>query len=196
MANQYVNKVIINGETKIDLTSDTVTASKILKGYTAHDKTGAPITGSSELDSKTTDATATAAEILATKTAYVNKTKVTGSMPNRGAVSGSISTKTGKYTIQNGYHDGSGKVGIDSTEQTKIVAENIRSGITILGVEGSMTGTEDVNAETKTATPTFTSQTLTPDTTGGYNYIAQVTVLPIPVAQTDNTQGGVTVTVG
>jgi len=70
MANQYVNKVIVNGITKIDLTGDTVTADTLIKGATAHDKSGAPITGTNEWDSNTTDATATAAEILATKTAY------------------------------------------------------------------------------------------------------------------------------
>jgi hypothetical protein len=58
---------------------------------------------------------------LLNKTAYVNGIKVTGSMPNRGAVSGSISTKAGSYSIAQGYHDGSGSVSIDSTEQAKII---------------------------------------------------------------------------
>ena len=115
-------------------------------------------------------------------------------MPNNGAVSGTIDTKAGVYTIAQGYHDGSGTVQIDSTEQAKIISTNIRSGITILGVEGSMTGTEEVNAQSKTATPTFSSQTITPD--NGYNYLSQVTVNPIPVTETDNAAGGVTITVG
>jgi len=198
MANQYVNKVIVNGITKIDLTGDTVTADTLIKGATAHDKSGAPITGTNEWDSNTTDATATAAEILATKTAYVNKAKVTGTMPNRGAVSGVISTKTGTYTIQNGYHDGSGTVGIDATEQAKIIADNIREGITILGVEGTMTGTEDVVAGSPTITPNFETQTIVPDSTTdpAQNYLAQVTVNPIPTSETDNAAGGKTLTVG
>ena len=33
-----INKVIYGGETLIDLTGDTVTADKILSGFTAHDK--------------------------------------------------------------------------------------------------------------------------------------------------------------
>ena len=198
MANQYVNKVIVNGITKIDLTGDTVTAETLIKGATAHDKSGAPITGTNEWDSNTTDATATAAEILATKTAYVNKAKVTGTMPNRGAVSGVISTKAGTYTIQNGYHDGSGTVGIDATEQAKIIADNIREGITILGVEGTMTGTEDVVAGSPTITPNFETQTIVPDSTTdpAQNYLAQVTVNPIPTSETDNAAGGKTLTVG
>lgn len=45
MANQYVNHVIVNGTAIIDLRSDTVDASHLAQGYTAHDKSGAPITG-------------------------------------------------------------------------------------------------------------------------------------------------------
>ena len=40
-----VNHVIINGETVVDLRNDTVSADKLIKGVTAHDKTGAAITG-------------------------------------------------------------------------------------------------------------------------------------------------------
>ena len=84
MANEYVNKVVQGSTTLIDLTGDTITASDLAYGVTAHDRSGAPITGSSTKDSDTSDATATASEILATKTAYVAGSKVTGSMPNIG----------------------------------------------------------------------------------------------------------------
>lgn len=192
--NSTYNKIVINGRTLIDLTSDTVDASKLLSGATAHDKSGAEITGACTYDSDTSDDTAAVAEILSGKTAHARGTLLTGTMPNRGGVTGTISTKAQSYTIQQGYHDGSGSVSISSTEQAKLIAENIRQGITILGVEGSMSGTEDVTAETKTVTPTFATQTTTPGT--GYNYISQVTVNPIPVTETDNSAGGVTVTVG
>lgn len=61
----------------------------------------------------------------------------TGSMPNNGSTSGTISTKAGTVTIPAGYTSG-GTVGIDSTEQAKVVASNIKSGVTLLGVAGSL----------------------------------------------------------
>ena len=193
MPNANVNKVIYAGSTLIDLTSDTVDASHLLSGKTAHDKSGASITGSCTYDVDSTDATAATGEILATKTAYVNGSKLTGTMANRGSVTGTITTKTQEYTIASGYHDGGGKVSIDSTEQGKLIPANVRSGITILGVEGTMTGTEDVTAESPTVTPSTTSQTVTPST--GYNYLSQVTVNAIPYVEIDNAAGGKTVTI-
>lgn len=194
MPDQHINKVIFGGNTLIDLTADTVDAAHLLYGYTAHDKSGAIITGQNTYNADTSDATATADEILLTKTAYVNGTKLTGSMPNRGAVTGTITTKAQEYTIQQGYHDGSGKVSISSTEQGKIIAENIRQGVTILGVEGTMSGSEDVHAQTKTVTPTTSQQVITPDSPT-YNYLTQVTVNAIPYTETANTYG-ITVTIG
>lgn len=194
MANQYKSKVIFNGDVLIDLTADTITAADLASGKTAHDKSGAPITGTNTYDSDTSDDTATAAEILSTKTAHARGTALTGTMPNNGAVTGTISTVSGEYTVPQGYHDGSGKVGISSTEKSKIIAANIRQGVTILGVEGTMSGQEDVNAQSKTVTPSATAQTVTPDT--GYNYLTQVTVNAIPYSESDNSAGGVTVTIG
>lgn len=194
MANQYKSKIIFNGDVLIDLTADTITAADLASGKTAHDKSGAPIVGTSTYDSDTSDDTATASEILATKTAHARGTALTGTMPNNGAVTGTITAVDGEYTIPVGYHDGSGKVSISSTEQSKLIAENIRQGVTILGVEGTMSGSEDVNAQSKTVTPTASVQTVTPDT--GYNYLTQVTVNAIPYSESDNSAGGVTVTIG
>ena len=63
MANQYVNKVIIGDEVKIDLTGDDITAEKLAAGIKAHDKSGAPIVGTCPFDTDTSEATATAAEL-------------------------------------------------------------------------------------------------------------------------------------
>lgn len=190
--NQYINKVIYGGDTLIDLTGDDVAASDVLSGKKFHLPSGAPGTGTCPYDADTSDATAVAAEILATKTAYKNGSKLTGTMPNNGAVAGTISTKAGQYTVPQGYHDGSGKVSISSTEQAKIIAGNIKSGVQILGVTGSYTG-EAISAQAKTATPTTAQQIILPDT--GYDYLSQVTVAAIPYTETDNTAGGKTVTI-
>lgn len=192
--NTYNSKVIFNGDVLMDLTGDTVTADKLLKGITAHGKDGAPITGTCDWDAATGDATAAAAEILTGKTAYVKGKKVTGTMPNRGAVAGKISTKAGAYTVPQGYHDGSGKVTIDSTEQAKLIPTNIRNGVTVLGVEGTMSGSEDLKPQSKSVTPKATAQTVLPDE--DYNCLSQVEVAAIPYAVSDNTSGGKTVTIG
>ena len=189
-----VSKVVYGGRAIIDLTADTVKEDKILKGYTAHGADGDPITGTCTFDADTQDATAADSEILAGKTAYVKGTKKTGAMKNNGAVDGKITTKAGEYTVPQGYHDGSGKVSIDATEQAKLIPDNIRQGVTVLGVEGSMSGSEDVKAQTKSVTPTTSEQVVLPDK--GYNSLTQVTVAPIPYEETDNSAGGKTVTIG
>lgn len=196
MANTYKNKVIYGGQTLIDLTGDDVTRADVAAGKQFHLPTGEIVTGTSTYDADTSDATAVAAEILDNKTAYKNGAKVTGTMPNRGSQTGSISTKAGTVTIQQGYHDGGGSIGIDSTEQAKIIATNIRSGITILGVEGSMSGSEDVSATSASITPYTTAQTITPSDLGDYNAISQINVAAIAYSEADNAAGGVTVTIG
>lgn len=185
--------VLGTGEVLMDLTADTVDPSKLLYGETAHDKAGDPITGACTYDADTSDATATAAEILNGSTAYVNGVKVTGSMPNRGGVTGTISTVAGTYTIPQGYHDGSGTVEIDSTEQAKIIAGNIKAGVEMLGVTGTYAG-ETIHAQSKSVTSSFSAQTVLPDS--GYDYLSQVTVAAMPITRVLNAAGGYTVTIG
>ena len=147
-----ISKVVYGGNTLIDLTGDTVVANKLLKGYKAHGADGEIINGSCDFDANTQDATASAAEILSGKTAYNKGNKVIGTMPNNGAVTGKITTKTGQYTVPQGYHDGSGKVSIDEAEQAKLIPGNIREGVTVLGVAGTMSGTEGAKPQAKTVT--------------------------------------------
>lgn len=189
-----ISKVVYGGNTLIDLTADTVIKDKLLKGYTAHGADGEPITGTCEYDANTQDATASEAEILTGKSAYVRGVKLSGKMPNNGAVSGKISSKAGKYTVPQGYHDGSGTVQIDATEQSKLVPANIREGVTILGVAGAMSGNEGEKAQEKTVTPSTEAQTVVPDS--GYTCLSSVTVKAIPYVETDNSAGGKTVTIG
>ena len=91
---------------------------------------------------------AVSGDVLATKKAHSASGAITGGMTNNGAVSGTISTKAGTYNVPAGYHNGSGTVAISSTEQAKIIAGNIRSGVTILGQAGasSVVDTSDADA--------------------------------------------------
>lgn len=191
--NQHANKVIYGNTVIIDLTADTVTPEKILAGFTAHDQSGATITGTCDFDVDSGDATVQVAEILKGKTAYARGTKLTGTMPNNGAVSLKISTVDDSISIAQGYHDGSGKVQILDTEKAKLIASNIKQGITILGVTGTLEPSSSIKVHAKTVTPATTAQTVLPDS--GYDYLSQVTVNAIPYVETDNSAGGKTVTI-
>lgn len=194
MSVKQKNKVIYNGTVLIDLTADTVTAEKILTTYTAHDKSGNAITGTCDFDVNSKDATVGVSEILAGKTAYAAGKKLTGTMPNNGAVHLSIDTAAGKVIIPQGYHDGSGDVGILDTELAKLIAENIKQGISILGITGTLEPSSAIKVTAKTVVPKATKQTITAGE--GFDYISEVTVEAIPYAETDNPQGGTTVTIG
>lgn len=85
----------------------------------------------------TGDADAAASDILSGKKSFGSSGEIEGSMANNGSTSGTISTKAGTVNIPAGYTSG-GTVSISSTEQAKIIASNIKSGVTILGQAGSL----------------------------------------------------------
>lgn len=190
------NKVVYGNTLLIDLTDATLgqaDGAQILLGQTAYGKDGEKITGTSTYNADTSDATASASDILLGQTAYGSAgTELTGTMPNNGGVAGTISTASGSYSVPAGYHDGSGSVQIDSTEQAKFLPENIKEGVVLMGVTGTYTG-EGVTAQAKTATPYTTQQVVLPDS--GYDYLSQVTVEAIAYTETPNAYG-TTVTIG
>lgn len=85
----------------------------------------------------TSSADITSEHVLTGKTAFGASGSVSGGMSNNGSTSGTISTKAGTVSIPEGYTTG-GTVSISSTEQNKIIASNIKSGVTLLGVAGSL----------------------------------------------------------
>lgn len=189
-----INKVIYGGNTLIDITDTTALADKVLDGFYFYGRDGVKTEGTCTYNADTSDATATASEILSGASAYVNGNKINGAMVNNGSVSGTISSKATPYTIPQGYHDGSGTVGLDSASSTALVANNIREGVEILGITGTMSGSEGMKPQSKTVTPTTAAQTIMPDSPT-YNCLSQVTVNAIPYTETDNAAGGKTVTI-
>lgn len=121
MATTNVNQVIVNGETILDLTNDTVTANDLAEGVTGHDKSGAPITGTLKaLD--TSDADATKNDIRHGKTAYVNGVKVRGNVSEQTSLY--YTEKYGGSTVtlsqgnRSAWVDGTGSVDYKTIEIT------------------------------------------------------------------------------
>ena len=192
MADKIYNKIVWGNETLIDLTGDTVEEQYIIQNKTAHDRSGKIITGTCTYDADTSGATATADEILAGEVAYCNGNEITGTMPRNENVAGVITDVNEPYSIALGYHDGSGKVSIASAEAAKLQPANIREGISILGVTGTMSGMESLETEEGEATPSKEEQIITP--TPG-KYFSQVKVKAIPYVESANAFG-TTVTIG
>lgn len=195
MPEKFNNKAVLaDGTVIIDLTADTVTADKLASGFTAHDKSGAPVTGTCAFDIDSSGANAAVAEVIAGKTFAARGAMLTGTMPNNEAVSGTINDKDTPYSVPMGFHDGSGSVAIDPAEAAKLIPANIKKDVSILGVMGAHEGSELVTAQAKTAAPSFVAQTILPD--NGYDYLTQVNVSAIAVTRTENAAGGYTVTIG
>lgn len=188
------SKIIYGGRTIIDLTGDDVTADKVLLGIQFHGGDGQIYEGTCTFDVDSTSATLKASEALEGKTFAASGKLITGTAKNNGAVSGTIKLKDGVYTVPIGYHDGSGTVVIDPTEMAKLIASNIREGVTILGVTGTMSGSEGIVSQTKTVTPSTSQQNILPDE--GYTHLAEVIINPIPYTETENNAGGLTITIG
>ena len=188
--NKYGASIVGTNTFDADTSDANATNNDILSGKTAY-VNGSKITGVCNYDSNTSDANATNAQILEGKTAYVKGNKITGTMQNIGSVNGVINNISTPYNIQQGYHNGSGIVDINSTEKAKIVPENIKKDVEILGVVGTHEG--GGVGQQKTANPSGEQQVILPDS--GYDYLTQVTVNKIPSAEIEN-QRGTTLVIG
>lgn len=194
---EYISKVVYGNETLLDLTADTVAANNLLVGYTAHGADGAPINGACAYNANTSGDTVTVGAVLSGTTFHnAAGAAQTGTMPNIGQQTGTLVSRDSAVAINAGYHDGSGSIGLNTTDKAALIADNIREGVTILGVLGTMSGSEDVKASGLSATPYTTAKTYQPSDLGDYNYFSQVTVNAIAYATSSNTGGGVTATIG
>ena len=193
MANEFNSKVVLsNGDVLIDLTQDDVRPEHVQKDIYFHDKSGKRQQGTNTKTVDASSATAEAAEVLAGRTFGKGNEMQTGTMPDNSGKNIEIST-LGGASIPKGYSDGSGMAKLADAEMAKLVAGNIKEGVTILGVVGDY-GADDISSQSKTVTPTFEKQIINPDE--GFAFLSSVEVEAIKVDRKDNEAGGVTVTIG
>ena len=193
MANEFNSKIVLsNGEVLLDLTQDDVKPEHVQKDIYFHDKTGARKQGTNTKTVDASNATAEAAEVLVGRTFGKGNEMQTGTMPDNSGQSIEISS-LGGTPIPKGYSDGSSVAKLSDAEIAKLVAGNIKEGVSILGVMGEF-GADDFSSQSKTVTPTFEKQVINPDE--GYAFLSSVEVEAIKVDRKDNEAGGVTATIG
>lgn len=118
-------------------TTHTLSSSDDTDFKAANIKTGTNIFGVT--GSFTSDANATAADLRSSKTAYVNGSKITGSMAEYTTTSSNVTvTSKSGNSIPAGYYNGTPKAVIGSTDSSNLIATNIRKNVTILGVTGTL----------------------------------------------------------
>lgn len=161
-----IAKVILNGETQMDVTQKTVTAGSMLSGTTALKNDGTDITGS--IESKTSaDLTASGATVTAPAGYYANnasKTVASGSTGTPTATKGTVTNHsvsvTPSVTNTTGYITGGTKTGTAVT----VSASELVSGTKTISASGTtdVTNYESVSVASGSAKTPNTTITANP----------------------------------
>ena len=172
------------------------TAADVAQGKTFTSAAGLKVTGtrvgSGGID--TSDATATASDIVENKTAYVNGEKVTGSLTfsngiNFGSANASWDSQNSRLVLSGNnpfkcaiYENGTSEMYCTSDKLGNATAADVAQGKTFTSAAGlKVTGTATVSTPTlqsKTVSPSTSQQIITPD--NGYDGLSQITVNAMP----------------
>ena len=172
------------------------TAADVAQGKTFTSAAGLKVTGtrvgSGGID--TSDATATASDIVENKTAYVNGEKVTGSLTfsngiNFGSANASWDSQNSRLVLSGNnpfkcaiYENGTSEMYCTSDKLGNATAADVAQGKTFTSAAGlKITGTATVSTPTlqsKTVSPSTSQQIITPD--NGYDGLSQITVNAMP----------------
>lgn len=198
------NKIVFGDEVLIDLTQDDVQEQSVLKGIQFHRPNGEVSWGKCEFTVDANACNALPSEVLKGRTYAAGSAVKEGTMENRSGigidVTDEVLSPTGQKLLK-GYYDGANRIQLKDAD--KIIPENIRSGVTILGVMGQVQEgvSEDLVSPAIPVIPyreviggEDRPRTIKPEYP--YRYFAEVDLAPIPCSRTSNAFGGTTVVIG